>query len=358
MQVENAIKKSIKKVGIDLDKDTPKYLQVDFNPLIQYSGIKGLEILSTKDALKKYPWLKSYFWKLVDKDKDEYTKYSYKHEFNGYFIRAKKNVKIQTPIQACLYLNTNEIIQNVHNIIIAEEGSELDIITGCTIARHATGKHIGISEFFLKKNSKVNFTMIHAWNEGTEVFPRTGVFVENNSTFVSNYILLTPTQKLQMSPKIIALRNSKAILKSLLLGRKSSFVDVGGEIILKGSKSSGLIESRIVAKNTSKIISRGKIVAEGENSKGHIECRGLLVSRRAEIQAIPELVSKNEKSELTHEASVGKIKDEELWYLMSRGLNEGEAINLIVSGFLNPEFLEVSNSLKAQLEIYLKLIKR
>lgn len=358
MQVENAIKKSIKKVGIDLDKDTPKYLQVDFNPLIQYSGINGLEILSTKDALKKYPWLKSYFWKLVDKDKDEYTKYSYKHEFNGYFIRAKKNVKIQTPIQACLYLNTNEIIQNVHNIIIAEEGSELDIITGCTIARHATGKHIGISEFFLKKNSKVNFTMIHAWNEGTEVFPRTGVFVENNSTFVSNYILLTPTQKLQMSPKIIALRNSKAILKSLLLGRKSSFVDVGGEIILKGSKSSGLIESRIVAKNTSKIISRGKIVAEGENSKGHIECRGLLVSRRAEIQAIPELVSKNEKSELTHEASVGKIKDEELWYLMSRGLNEGEAINLIVSGFLNPEFLEVSNSLKAQLEIYLKLIKR
>ena len=358
MQVENAIKKSIKKVGIDLDKDTPKYLQVDFNPLIQYSGIKGLEILSTKDALKKYPWLKSYFWKLVDKDKDEYTKYSYKHEFNGYFIRAKKNVKIQTPIQACLYLNTNEIIQNVHNIIIAEEGSELDIITGCTIARHATGKHIGISEFFLKKNSKVNFTMIHAWNDKTEVLPRTGVFVENNSTFVSNYILLTPTQKLQMSPKIIALRNSKAILKSLLLGRKSSFVDVGGEIILKGSKSSGLIESRIVAKNTSKIISRGKIVAEGENSKGHIECRGLLVSRRAEIQAIPELVSKNEKSELTHEASVGKIKDEELWYLMSRGLNEGEAINLIVSGFLNPEFLEVSNSLKAQLEIYLKLIKR
>jgi len=312
MQVERAIKKSIKKVGIDLDKDSPKYLQVDFNPLIQYSGIKGLEILSTKDALKKYPWLKSYFWKLVDKDKDEYTKYSYNHEFNGYFIRAKKNVKIQTPIQACLYLNTNEIIQNVHNIIIAEEGSELNVITGCTIARHATGKHIGISEFFLKKNSKVNFTMIHAWNEETEVFPRTGAFVENNSTFVSNYILLTPTQKLQMSPKIIALGNSKAILKSLLLGRKSSFVDVGGEIILRGSKSSGLIESRIVAKNNSKIISRGKIVAEGENSKGHIECRGLLVSRRAEIQAIPELVSKNEKSELTHEASVGKIKDEEL----------------------------------------------
>jgi len=354
MRIEKAIKKSIKKVGIDLDKDTPKYLQVDFNPLIQYSGIKGLEILNTKDALKKYPWLKSYFWKLVDKDKDEYTKYSYKHEFNGYFIRAKKNVKIQTPIQACLYLNTNEIIQNVHNIIIAEEGSELNIITGCTIARHATGKHIGISEFFLKKNSKVNFTMIHAWNEGTEVFPRTGVFVENNSTFVSNYILLTPTQKLQMSPKIIALRNSKAILKSLLLGRKSSFVDVGGEIILKGSKSSGLIESRIVAKNTSKIISRGKIVAEGENSKGHIECRGLLVSRRAEIQAIPELVSKNEKSELTHEASIGKIKEEELWYLMSRGLNEEEAINLIVSGFLNPEFLDIPTVLRIQIAEIIK----
>jgi len=349
MQVEKEIKKNVKKVGIDLDKQSPKYLQLDYNPLVQYSNIEGLEILNTRDALKKYPWLKSYFWKLVDKDKDEYTRYSFANDFNGYFIRARKNVKVQIPIQACLYLNTNELIQNVHNIIIAEEGSEVNIITGCTVARHTAGKHIGISEFFLKKNSKVNFTMIHAWNEDTEVFPRTGAILEENSTFVSNYILLTPTRKLETSPKILASRNSKAILKSLLLGRKNSFVDVGGEIILKGSNSSGLIESRIVARDSSKIISRGKIVAEGEDSKGHIECRGLLVSGKSEIDTIPELISKNKKSELTHEASVGKIKDEELWYLMSRGLNEGEATNLIVGGFLNPEFLEIPDVLRVQI---------
>jgi Fe-S cluster assembly scaffold protein SufB len=95
-----------------------------------------------------------------------------------------------------------------------------------------------------------------------------------------------------MSPKVVVLRNSKAILKSLLLGRKNSVVDVGGEIVLRDVNSSGLIESRIVAKDSSKIISRGKIVAESENSKGHIECRGLLVSGKAEIDTIPELISR------------------------------------------------------------------
>jgi len=112
-----------------------------------------------------------------------------------------------------------------------------------------------------------------------------------------------------------------------------------------------LIESRIVAKDTSKIISRGKIVAEGENSKGHIECRGLLVSGKSEIDTIPELISKNKKSELTHEASVGKIKDEELWYLMSRGLNEEEATSMIVNWwFFKSRILEIPDVLKVQIK--------
>lgn len=354
MQVEKRIKKSIKKVGIDLDKDIPKYLQVDYDPLVQYSNIKGLEILNIKDALNKYSWLKSYFWNLLDKYNDEYIRYSYKHNFNGYFIRAKRNVKVQTPIQACLYLNTNKLTQNVHNIIIAEEGSELNIITGCTIARHVAGKHIGISEFFLKKNSKVNFTMIHYWNEETEVFPRTGAYLEDNSTFISNYILLTPSKRLQFSPTILNMKNSRTVLKSLLLGRKNSFVDVGGKILLKGPNSSGLIESRVVARENSIVISRGEIISEGNNSKGHIECRGLIVSKKAEINAIPILVSRNKKSELTHEASVGKIKDEELWYLMSRGLTEEEAVNIIISGFLNPDFLDIPSMLKAQIAEIIK----
>jgi Fe-S cluster assembly scaffold protein SufB len=358
MQVEREMRKGAKKVGIDLEANRPTYFQADHDSLIRFSNVKGIEVLSTKEALKKYPWLKAYFWKAVDKEKDEYTKYSSTHEFNGYFIRAKKNVKTSIPIQACLYLKTNKLIQNVHNIIIAEEGSELNIITGCIIARHKAGTHIGISEFFLKRNSKVNFTMIHAWNEETEVRPRTGAILEENSTFTSNYILLTPTKSLQMMPKTVNKKNCKSYLKSLLLGRKSSFVDVGGESILKGSNSSSLIESRMVAKENSRIISRGRIVAESENSKGHIECRGLLVSKKAEIKAIPELVSQNEKSELTHEASVGKIKEEELWYLMARGLNEEEATSMIVNGFLNPEFLEIPDVLKIQIKKVIEETKR
>jgi Fe-S cluster assembly scaffold protein SufB len=350
-------KEIVKKVGVDLELATPKYLQVDNLAQIQFSNLKGVEVLSTKDALKKYDWLKKYFWKAVEKEKDEFTKFSAEHDFNGYFIRIGKNVKAKIPVQACLFLNTEGFIQNIHNIIIAEENSEISIITGCTVASHKSGMHIGISEFFLGKNSKVNFTMIHAWNEETEVMPRTGAIVGKNAKFSSNYILLTPTKKLQMAPKIINLENSSSSLRSLLFGKKKSFVDVGGIIEFKGRNSSGIIQSRVVAKEKAKVISRGEIVAEAPETRGHIECKGLILSNEASIEAIPKLFSKNKKSELTHEASVGKIRDEELWYLMSRGLSEEEAVNLIMKGFLDPDFLEIPENVKVQIRAIMEETK-
>lgn len=343
-------KKIVKEVGIDLSKKTPTYFQIDYSSLIQYSNVKGLEVMSIKNALEKYEWLKNYFWKALDKEKDEFTKYSASNEFNGYFIRVAKNVKVLIPVQACLYLKEEGLIQNVHNIIIAEEFSEVNIITGCTTASHSFGKHIGISEFYLKKGAKVNFTMIHAWNENTEVRPRTGAILEENSTFISNYVLLKPTKLVQTAPITFNSRNSKATLSSLILGLKDSYIDIGGQSILKGENSSSLIQSRIVASDSSKIISRGKIVGEGKNSKGHVECRGLLTSNKAEIIAIPELYSKNKESELTHEASISKIKKEELLYLMSRGFSEEEASKLITCGFLNPYNLNLLDYLKVQIE--------
>ena len=355
MHIRKINKEIEKSIGINLEKNTPKYFQKDFSTLVSYSNIKGLEIMSIKDALEKYDWLKEYFWKALNKDKDEITKYSASHDFNGYFIRVEKNVKISLPIQACLYLEKEGLVQNVHNIIIAEENSEINVVTGCTIARYSFGKHIGISEFYLKKGAKVNFTMIHHWNENTEVMPRTAVILEENSTFISNYILLSPTKLVQTMPITYNGKNSKSILNSLILGLKDSFIDVGGQSILMGENSSSLIESRIVAKDSSKIISRGKIVSENKNTKGHIECRGLLISDKAEIQTIPELYSKNKDSELTHEASVGKIKKEEILYLMSRGFSEEESTKLIINGFLNPYSFELPKHLKSQIESIIKM---
>jgi hypothetical protein len=131
--------------------------------------------MSTVDALKKYGWLKNYWWKAVSVTADEYTMLTEEKGFNGYFIRALPGVKTIFPLQACLFIGEDQLAQNVHNIIITEENSELHIITGCTVAPYVkSALHVGVSEFFVGKNAKISFTMIHSWSKDVDVRPRTG----------------------------------------------------------------------------------------------------------------------------------------------------------------------------------------
>ncbi len=306
-------------------------MQIDNNVIHYYSSIEGLEILPLKEALNKYDWLEDYLWKLIDKNKDEYTK---QVEDNlGYFIRVKKNVHVKIPIQACLLIRKKEFRQKVHNIIIAEENSSIDILTGCATPVE-DAFHIGVSEFYLKKGSKVRFTMIHAWRKNVEVRPRTAALVEDKATFISTYVNINPVKSLQMLPTAYCRgKESSAYLYSVIYGKEKSNFDIGGEIVLEGENSKGEIISRILAADESRITV--KSIIEGNNiAKGHIECNALLTSNKSFIEAIPKLIAKNENAELTHEASIGKINEEEIYYLMTRGLSEKEAKEIIVKGFL------------------------
>ena len=149
------------------------YLQMDQDIVHSECSEEGIEVLSYKKAMEKYDGLKEYDWKVVSPDKDEVTKYvAAQKDPKGYVIIAHKGSSNIVPIQACLFLG-REQIQHVHNIIIAEEGAELHIISGCTSGEHVGkgGAHYGVSEFYVKKNAKISFTMIHNWSENIEVYP-------------------------------------------------------------------------------------------------------------------------------------------------------------------------------------------
>jgi uncharacterized protein len=327
-------------LGAGVILDDPKersgtFLQMDNTPVHFSTREEGVEVMATSEALKKYDWLQDYWWKAVAVDTDKYTANVELNQADGYFIRSLPGQKSVFPIQACLYLAKKQSIQNVHNIIIAEEGSELHIITGCTTApRHDPGLHLGVSEFYIKKGAKVTFTMIHQWNPEVAVRPRTGVIVEDNGLYLSNYVLMKPVGSIQMNPIARCVgENSVVRFNSILVAPQGSNLDVGSRVILSAKGSKTEIISRAITTGGN-ITARGYIEGNAQDVKGHLECRGLILGEQGTIYAIPELKGTLAGIDLSHEAAVGKIAEEEVEYLMARGLTRTEATATIVRGFL------------------------
>lgn len=345
-------KQKILQAGVDVSGigRSGTYLQMDTAVLHAHSKHEGLDVIPIKQALKECEWIKDYYWKLVSVDADKYTARAQLNLHDGYVIRAHPGSKVIYPVQACLYIDKENLSQYVHNLIIAEEGSELHIITGCATAPHMKrGLHVGISEFFVKKNAKLSFTMIHNWAEDMMVRPRSVGIVEEGGLFLNNYICMKPVKSLQMYPTThLVGKGAVSRFYSLLVGSAGSELDVGGRIFLKEENTRAEIIARAIS-NGGNIISRGDLIGEKPGVKAHLECRGLLL-KGGLIHAIPELQGKVEGVEMSHEAAVGKIAQEEILYLMARGLTEDEATATIVRGFLSVDIPGLPPQLKAEID--------
>ena len=339
--------------GIDLAMKNRcgSYLQMDQDIVQSECSQEGIEVLTYKKAMEKYDGMKDYAWKAVSPDKDEITKYvAAQKDPKGYVIIAHRGSSNILPIQACLYLG-RELIQHVHNIIIAEEGAELHIISGCTSGAHVGkgGAHYGVSEFYVKKNAKISFTMIHNWTEEVEVYPRSAAVVDENGVYLSNYVCMQPVKKVQMYPTAtLKGENSVARFSSIAIASPTSFMDLGSRAILEGKGASAELIARAITKGGT-IISRGHIMGKTAGTKGHLECKGLIL-KDGRIYAIPEIEGLVVGTELSHEAAVGKLAQEEIEYLMSRGLDEDEATATIIRGFLDVKISGLPEALQKQID--------
>jgi len=338
--------------GLDVTKKERggTYFQMDTEVVHCHTQQDGIEVIPIQKALDEYDWIRDYYWKLVAVDADKYTAAAELGLHDGYVIRARAGSKSIYPIQACLYLDKDGLQQNVHNIIIAEEDSELHIISGCATAPHMKrGVHVGISEFFVKKNAKLSFTMIHNWAEDMMVRPRSVAQVEEGGLFLNNYICMKPVRSLQMYPTThLVGKDAVARFYSIIVGSPGSEYDLGGRIYLKKPGNRAEIVARTIT-NGGNIIARGQLIGEVPGIKAHLECRGLILNGGI-MSAIPELEGRVDGVEMSHEAAVGKIAPEEIAYLMSRGLSEDEATATIVRGFLNVDIPGLPPQLQAEID--------
>jgi len=352
-ELSKADQERLAQSGIDLAMKNRcgSYLQMNQDIIQAECAQEGIEVLSYKKAFEKYDWLKDYNWKVVSPEKDDVTKYvAAQKDPKGYVIIAHKGSSNILPIQACLYLG-REQIQHVHNIIIAEEGAELHIISGCTSGAHVGkgGAHYGISEFYIKKDAKISFTMIHTWTENIEVYPRSASHVEENGVFLSNYVCMQPVKKVQMYPTAtLAGENSVARFSSIVIASATSYMDLGSRAILAAKGASAELITRAITKGGT-IISRGHIQGKTSGTRGHLECKGLILEDGM-IYAIPEIEGSVVGTELSHEAAVGKLARDEIEYLMSRGLDEDEATATIIRGFLDVKITGLPDMLQKQID--------
>ena len=345
--------------GIDVNDRSVSgaFMQLNHAGVHCQTNHEGLDLMDIRTALKKFDGLPQYFWKLLDPDKDEFTRLTREHCNGGYFVRARKGAKISQPVQSCMFIKGHSSGQSIHNIVIVEEGAELHILGGCATAHDANDTaHLGITEYYVEKGGKLTFTMIHNWGTSTTVRPRSAGIVEAGGEFQNNYILLKPVADLQMYPTMkLQGQGAVARFNSVIVAPTGSYVDCGNRIELNAPDTRGEIISRTLTTGGT-IINRGFIGASAAPARGHLECKGLILGG-GRIHAIPELDSNQDGVELSHEAAVGKIAQEEIEYLMARGLDEDEAASTIVRGFLNVDIMGLPLPLKNAMDEQISLLE-
>lgn len=342
-------RRTLIKSGIDPSaRAAGSFMLSDHKAVCCNSFDQGVEVLPIETALELYSGLPEYWWKQLDRDGDPAAD-------GGYFIRSRPGAQVVYPLQACLYMAEEGLTQRIHNVIVAEEGSNLHILSGCASGPHVvSGLHVGLSEICVKKGATLSYTMVHNWAEDLSVRPRTAIKVEEGGTFISNYICLKPARDLVMYPAaVLAGRGAVATFSSVFLAREGSVIDSGSRVILRAPETRAEVISRAVSMG-GRIYARGHLIGEVPGVKAHLECDGLILKSGGFIHAIPELEARCGDLEMSHEAAVGKIAQEEIEYLMARGLSEEESRSLIIKGFLSLDILGLPEELKRDMEETIK----
>jgi len=301
---------------------------------------KKLEILPLSKATAKYSWLENYLKSISQKSL-------------GYFIRVLPNTKINYPIQACFYMRENKS-QTTHNIFVAEPNSKVNLISGCTASVEG-GRHLGISHYYVRENALLSVTKIHHWPPHTSSISRNSIVVEKNATFISNYVALTLGKKEESRSTINIKEGGIARINSIIYAEKDSNFRMSDRILLDEENARAEILSKTIS-NGGKTLVKEYISGRDRGTRGHIECDGLLLNNEGVIHTIPELEAIHPQTDLSHEAAVGRISEEELNYLMSKGIDEETAKSLIIRGFLEVKIKGLSRGLQESIERLIKKI--
>ena len=299
---------------------------------------KGVIFLSSDDALKNHEDLfKEYFNNLVKYDENKYTALNGALWSGGSFIYIPPYTKLDRPLQSYFRIESEALGQFERTIIIVDEGAELSYIEGCTAMSHsANSLHAGVVEIYVKKNAKCKYSTIQNWSKDVYNLVTKRAIVDSNG--LMEWVDGNIGSKVTMKYPACILMGDGAVGNSIGIAyaKEGQVLDAGAKMIHIGKNTRSNIVSKSIAEGGGVANYRGttKITSSAENSFASIKCDTIMLDDTSVSDTIPDNVVNNTSSILEHEATVSKISEEKMFYLMSKGLTENKAKELLVMGFI------------------------
>ena len=365
-EVPETVKNTFDKLGIpDAEQ---KYLagvstqyesEVVYHNMLKEVEEKGVIFLSTDMALKLYPDLfKKYFGTVVPFADNKFSALNGAVWSGGSFIYVPKGVHLEKPLQSYFRINNEKSGQFERTLIIVDEGADVHYVEGCTAPTYSKESlHAAVVEIIILKGGKCRYSTVQNWSTNiVNLVTKRAVCYENAAMeWIDGNIGSQVNMKYPAC--ILAGEGAKGTCISIAVAGKGQYQDAGARMIHLASNTSSTIISKSIVKNGGVANYRGTVRhhKNAQNCRSHVECDTLILDNLSKSDTIPNNEVKNNTSYIEHEATVSKISEEQLFYLMSRGISEHDATQMIIMGFIEPFSRELPMEYAVELNQLIKM---
>lgn len=283
--------------------------------------------------------IREYFMKLIPATDHKYAALHGAVWSGGSFVYVPKGVKVETPLQSYFRLNAAGAGQFEHTLIIVDEGADLHFIEGCSAPKYSVANlHAGAVELYVKKGARLRYSTIENWSKNMYnlntkrcIVEEDGVIEWISGSFGSHVSYLYPMSILKGD-------NSKSEFTGITFAGKGQNLDTGAKMVHIGANTSSVINTKSISKDGGTNTYRSMIVVgeKAKGSKAFVSCQSLMLDSDSRSDTVPSMDIRTDDTDVGHEAKIGSISDDAVFYIMSRGISEEDARAMIVSGFANP----------------------
>ena len=346
-EVPAEIKDTFEKLGIpEAERKFLAGVKAQFESEVVYGSLKdelsekGVIFTDTDSALREHPDLvKEYFATIIPPQDNKFAALNSAVWSGGSFIYIPKGVKIDFPLQAYFRINAENMGQFERTLIIVDEGAEVHYVEGCTAPMYTTESlHSAVVEIIVKRGARCRYTTIQNWanNIYNLVTKRAVAYRDATMEWIDGNLGSHLTMKY---PAVYMMEpGARGEILSIAFASRGQHQDAGAKLVHCAPNTTGQIISKSISKNGGRASYRGLVRVEkgAKNARSNVVCDALILDDHSQSDTFPYIEVAEQDASIGHEASVSKIGEEQLFYLMSRGLSEAEASTMIVNGFIEP----------------------